>query len=500
MLATWKLGAVPVPVRWDLPDWECERVLQVIDAAIDVGPDDLAWLAATIDGPDDLVSDAVSPQTHGICSSGSTGTPKVIVIERPARWEPVEPFVSGWIDVPTPQIVLVAAPLYHTNGFATLASLLAGDRLVLLERFDAGRLVDLVERHGVTTFTATPTMLSRIADRARRATTATSVRWCGCSKVAAAIAPSLVRRWIDLLGAERFFMAYGMTEGLGLAAMRGDEWLLHPGSVGRGYRDTEIRILDPEHHDLPPDEIGEIFLRWPAGAMYAYLGGASRLAVTADGFASAGDLGFLDADGFLHIVDRRSDLIISGGANVYPAEVESALIDHDAIADVVVIGLTDPEWGRRVHAIVEPRDPATPSVGGRRDRLREIPARPVQGAQDRRVRRPDPPQRRHEGEPTSSRRGAGVMSPRRPGRGRGGLAGQLRPSCASMTSERNRSRPAMAPLVLAQGFTNTRCTPAATYLSTSSVVAMSPPVVTSIGVERPSRRCISAMRATDAGI
>lgn len=359
VLATWKLGAVPVPVRWDLPDWEGERVLEVVDAALDVGPDDLDWLAATADGPDDLVADAVSPQTHGICSSGSTGTPKVIVIERPALWEPVEPFVSGWIDVPTPQVVLVPAPLYHTNGFATFGSLLAGDRLVLLERFDAARIVDLVERHRVSTFTATPTMLNRIADvPGIDDRDLSSLVWV--LQGAANIAPSLVRRWIDLVGAERFFMAYGMTEGLGLAAMRGDEWLEHPGSVGRGYRDTEIRILDPAHHDLPPDEIGEIFLRWPAGALYAYLGGASRLSVTEDGFASAGDLGFLDAEGFLHIVDRRSDLIISGGANVYPAEVESALIDHEGIVDVVVIGLADPEWGRRVHAIVEPRDPANP--------------------------------------------------------------------------------------------------------------------------------------------
>jgi bile acid-coenzyme A ligase len=359
VLAAWKLGAVPVPVRWDLPDWEGQRVLEVVDAALDIGPDDLDWLVATADGPDDDVPDAVSPQTHGICSSGSTGTPKVIVIERPALFTPVEPFVSGWIDVPTPQVVLVPAPLYHTNGFATLGSLLAGDRLVLLERFDAARIVDLIERHRVSTFTATPTMLNRIAevpgidDR-----DLSSLVWV--LQGAANIAPSLVRRWIDLVGAERFFMAYGMTEGLGLAAMRGDEWLEHPGSVGRGYRDTEIRILDPDHRDLAAGEIGEIFLRWPAGAMYEYLGGASRLAVTDDGFASAGDLGFLDADGFLHIVDRRSDLIISGGANVYPAEVESALIDHEGILDVVVIGLADPEWGRRVHAIVEPRDPANP--------------------------------------------------------------------------------------------------------------------------------------------
>jgi bile acid-coenzyme A ligase len=155
-------------------------------------------------------------------------------------------------------------------------------------------------------------------------------------------------------------MAYGMTEGLGLTALRGDEWLAHPGSVGRGYRDTELRILGPDGTDVPTGEIGEIFLRSPTSGMYRYLGGAPRLATTDDGFETAGDLGRLDEDGFLYIADRRVDLIITGGANVFPAEVESALIDHPGIADVVVVGLSDPEWGRRVHAIVEPADPASP--------------------------------------------------------------------------------------------------------------------------------------------
>lgn len=359
--AAWKLGAVPVPVRWDLPDWECERVLAVVDAAADLGPEDLAWLRATADDEVERRPDALSPQTHGICSSGSTGTPKVIVIDRPAEWDGqgAEPFPSGWIDVDRPQVILVPAPLYHTNGFATLSNLLTGDQLVLLERFDAARLIDLVERHRVTTFTATPTMLQRIADvPGIDDRDLSSLVWI--LQGAAAIAPSLVRRWIDLVGADRFYLAYGMTEGLGLAAMRGDEWLTHPGSVGRGYRDTEIRILDDDRAEVAAGEIGEIFLRWPAGGLYHYLGGASRLAVTDDGFASAGDLGFLDDDGFLHIADRRSDLIITGGANVFPAEVENALIDHPAIADVVVIGLADAEWGRRVHAVIEPCDPATP--------------------------------------------------------------------------------------------------------------------------------------------
>lgn len=364
VIAAWKLGAVPVPVRWDLPDWERSRVLDVVDAKVTLDGASLPWLDASTDLDDSPLPNAVPPQTHGICSSGSTGTPKVILMERPGVWDPetMQPFPSGWMDVPRPQVVLVPAPLYHTNGFATLLSLLTRDRLVLLERFDAARVVDLVERHRVTTFTATPTMLQRIADLPGVSDRDfSSIVWI--LQGAAVIGPALVRRWFDLVGPERFFMAYGMTEGLGLAALRGDEWLAHPGSVGRGYRETEIRVLGPDGDDAAVGEVGEvgeIYLRSPTSGMYRYLGGAPLLATSDDGFGTAGDLGFLDADGYLHVVDRRVDLIITGGANVYPAEVESALIEHPAIADVVVVGLRDREWGRRVHAIVEPADPSSP--------------------------------------------------------------------------------------------------------------------------------------------
>jgi bile acid-coenzyme A ligase len=153
-------------------------------------------------------------------------------------------------------------------------------------------------------------------------------------------------------------MAYGMTENLGLAALRGDEWLEHPGSVGRGFRDTEIRITGADGRTLPAGELGEIHLRAPMTGSYRYLGGAPMLPTTPDGFTSAGDLGHLDADGYLYIADRRTDMIVTGGANVFPAEVESALIEHRDIADVVVLGLADPHWGRRVHAVVQPADPA----------------------------------------------------------------------------------------------------------------------------------------------
>lgn len=362
-LGAWKVGATPVPVRWDLPEWEQQRVLDVVAGAVHLGgDDDLAWVRSTVDQPTGRLPEATAPLTHGICSSGSTGTPKVILIDRPGTWDETigQPFPTAWIDVARPQRVLVPAPMYHTNGFMPLYNLLAGDELVVLERFDAALVVDVVERLGITAFTATPTMLQRIADLPGvDGRDWSSVVWV--LQGAAGIAPSLVRRWIDLLGAERFFLSYGMTEGLGLACLRGDEWLEHPGSVGRGYRGTEVRIKGDDGAELPPGEVGEIWLRSPSTGMYRYLGGGGgALEVDEDGFSTAGDMGTVDADGFLTIVDRRVDLILTGGANVFPAEVEHALADHPAIADVVVVGLRDPEWGRRVHAIVEPADPSAP--------------------------------------------------------------------------------------------------------------------------------------------
>ena len=363
VFAAWKLGAVPVPVRWDVPGWELARLREVIDARVHLDAADLGWIARTadLDVPD--LPDAVSPEMNGICSSGSTGTPKVILSERPSRWQDAmgAAFIERWSPVPRPQTVLVLAPMYHANGFTTHFNLLGGDNLVVLEKFDAARVVDVIERYRVSTFTATPTMLQRIADLPGIADRdLSSLEWV--LQGAAPMPPSLMHRWVKLVGAERIVMAYGMTEGLGLTTLRGDEWLTHEGSVGRGIRGTEVRVLDEDGQDVPTGEIGEIYLRTPTDveAGYRYLGQAPRLRTTPDGFATAGDMGRLDADGYLYLVDRRVDIIITGGANVFPAEVEAALIDHPDIADVVVIGLRDAEWGRRVHAVIEPADPSDP--------------------------------------------------------------------------------------------------------------------------------------------
>ncbi len=303
----------------------------------------------------------VSPNANGICSSGSTGLPKVILTLAQGIWTPESsfPFLAAWTPTAQPQTILVPGPMYHTNGFSPLTYLLGGDQLVVLEKFDAATVVDAIEKYQVTNFTATPTMLARIAalpDILQRDLSSIAYILQG----AAVMPHALLHTWFDLLSPEQVVMAYGMTEGLGLTALRGDEWLTHRGSVGRGFRDTEVRILGLDGRPVGIDEHGEVYLRSPMSAGYRYLGGAPLLPSTPDGFRTAGDIGHLDADGYLYIADRRSDMIITGGANVFPAEVECALVEHEGIADVVVIGLSDPEWGRRVHAVIQLADPVNP--------------------------------------------------------------------------------------------------------------------------------------------
>src|SRR5271166_2372787 len=360
-LGCWKIGAVPVPMHWDLPEWERDRVREVIHPAV-VVDERTRWELDALAAGESVspLPAAVSPHANGICSSGSTGVPKVILSLAPSLWTPQhgEPFLTSWAPVAQPQTIMVPAPMYHTNGFATFLFLLAGDHLVVLEKFDAALVLDVIEHYRITNFTATPTMLARIAARP-------DVRQRDLSSLvfilqgAAVMPPSLLHTWFELLSPEQIVTAYGMTENLGLTALRGDEWLTHPGSVGRGFRDTEIRILDAENQPVATGEDGDVYLRAPMSAGYRYLGGAPPLPSTGDGFRSAGDIGHLDEDGFLYIVDRRADMIITGGANVFPAEVESALAGHPDIADVVVIGLSDSKWGRRVHAVVQPAQPLT---------------------------------------------------------------------------------------------------------------------------------------------
>jgi bile acid-coenzyme A ligase len=190
----------------------------------------------------------------------------------------------------------------------------------------------------------------------------------GISSGATLVPPELVRR-IDEQTQSRAAPGngYGLTETSGAAiANFGAAYVARPDSVGLPMSPViEVRIAGDDGQPLPPGEIGEIWLRLRSGedAPFRYVG-ADTPAPVDGGWRSFGDMGHLDAEGFLYIADRRQDMIVTGGVNVFPAEVEGALSDHPEVADVAVVGVPDPEWQRAVHAVVQPRDPAAPPSAG----------------------------------------------------------------------------------------------------------------------------------------
>jgi bile acid-coenzyme A ligase len=360
--AGWKVGATVVPMRWDLPAWELNRLLGVLKPALVMGAEQAGWFERSRSQSAEPLPDVTAPHGWGVCSSGSTGAPKIIVQKDPALFLPTMAVTSTVVEsfgqLPKPQLVLLPAPLYHSNGFTAVRNLMAGDPIVLMERFNASLIVDVIERHRITGFIAATPMLQRLAQMPGIQTRdLSSLTWV--QQGAASLPIWLGRFWIDLVGPEHFFLSYGASENVGLVVCRGDQWLEHPGTLGRGFGETEIRIIGPEGETVPPGEIGGIYLKRPQGPGAMYVGDdIPAMEMTPDNFFTVGDMGWLDEDGYLFMADRRVDMIVTGGANVFPAEVEEALSEHPGVADVVVVGLADPEWGRRVHAIVQVSDPA----------------------------------------------------------------------------------------------------------------------------------------------
>ncbi|MGI4894645.1 MAG: AMP-binding enzyme, partial [Janthinobacterium lividum] len=178
-------------------------------------------------------------------------------------------------------------------------------------------------------------------------------------------APWLKRAWIDWLGPDRVQELYAGTESQGLATISGREWLTHPGSVGRAVPGSRFRVvrnddngLDDGLHDCAPAEVGEVLMRRDE-ATYSYVG---AVADVRDGWHTLGDNGWLDIEGYLYIADRIDDVVVSGGVNVVPADVEAVLEEHPAVRCAVVVGRPDDDLGQRVHAVVQ-REDIAPDVG-----------------------------------------------------------------------------------------------------------------------------------------
>lgn len=351
-----KLGAVPVPMRWDLPEWERNRVLDAMEPHFVVDASLFDEVRSTSSLDDSPVEDRTPPHSHGTCSGGSTGTPKVILQRFPGVWMsgPFNAIAEIWNTLSDDQRVLCPAPLYHTNGYTLIRNVLDGKTSIFFQKFNPVLFLDQLEKYKVTGFiAATPFLqrLMRVDDIDER--DLSSLEWV--QQGAAPLPIWLGRAMCDLVGPENFIMSFGATEGAGLVACRGDQYLEHPGTLGKPIPGHELKILDDDFNELPPGEVGHIFMRSPMGPPATYLGkDVKQVQQSPDGLATVGDLGWVDEDGWLYLADRRVDMIITGGANVFPAEVEAALSEHSLVDDAVVIGLPDEEWGHRVHAIVQP--------------------------------------------------------------------------------------------------------------------------------------------------
>lgn len=359
MFALWKLGATPCPISNRLTQSEFCEILDLARPRLVIGTSQTdAGAIQVLDAgqplgeqlDDSPLAPAVSSPGKMLGSGGSTGRPKLIVDGRDSAWS-AEKHSSYR---PPFSTILNPGPLYHTAPFHfSIVSLAEGSHVVCMERFDARDWLDLAQQHRVTVATMVPTMMSRISKLDQAITNAadlSSFRFIMHSS--APCPPDVKHWWLERVDPAVLVEVYGGTERLGSTLINGVEWLERPGSVGRAQPGDTIVILGENGEPLPAGEVGEILFHRATGVgkSYRYIGAQSRIQGELDGM---GDMGWLDPDGYLYIADRRTDLILVGGMNVYPAEIEAALESVSGVQCVAVIGLPDPDLGNRIHAIVE---------------------------------------------------------------------------------------------------------------------------------------------------
>jgi bile acid-coenzyme A ligase len=354
--AIWKLGAIPVTASPSLAAGEFAEIVALADPRLVVGmeaagrrsvPPGFRVGASADSGP--LPSPPVAAAWRISTSGGSTGRPKLIVA---AQSTEIDPRFARRLRLEPDQVQLVCGPLYHSSpfGWATLG-LALGQHLVVLPRFSTTGSIEAIRRHRVSWTCLVPTMMLRIwrAVEAGSPYDFTSLQtvW----HMAAPCPPWLKRRWIDLVGAPRLLEAYAGTEGLAMTVIDGADWLAHPGSVGRPAS-GEIKVMRPDQTPARSGEHGEVFMRAaPGSATYRYIGATAS--ALPEGWESIGDFGYVDDDGYLYLTGRKSDMILVGGANIYPAEIEAAITQHPAVRSCAVVGLPDEDLGHLLHAVVE---------------------------------------------------------------------------------------------------------------------------------------------------
>jgi long-chain acyl-CoA synthetase len=392
------LGAIPVPLNWHFIGEEAAFILRDSDAKALVVHADLlpqiegavpdgvtAFVVATppevvaaygiaaagvsdalVDWEDALASSEprIEPPPPAppsmIYTSGTTGQPKAVRRSKPI--DPENPLVQAGfaaIGCAAQMRTVICGPMYHSApNFYALWAGRTGGLVILQPRFDAEQLLALIERYAINRLHLVPVMmirLLRLDEATRRRHDLTTLELA--VHAAAPCPPEVKRAMIEWWG-PIVSEYYGGTESGACVSCTSEEWLAHPGTVGKPLPGCAVRILDLDGNDLPAGERGDVYLRNEAWGEFTYHGhDEARREIERDGFVTVGDIGYVDEEGFLHLSDRRKDMIISGGVNIYPAEIEAVLHTHPGVKECAVFGIPDAEFGEAVAAVIEPTDP-----------------------------------------------------------------------------------------------------------------------------------------------
>jgi fatty-acyl-CoA synthase len=331
-----------------------------LERRVVIGPDYEALLAGASPDPLPRSEQAAFTDPHAILyTSGTTGRPKGAVLTH-ANWFWNSVNMGFAVGLSCADTTLTVLPMFHCGGIGlfTVPTLHRGGRVVLLRKFDPAMLLRLVRAESVALVFGVPFIwLELLKDEAFTASNYPSIRYLvsgGAPHPLALIEQLQARGFVFLQG-------YGLTETApGGTLIPPEDARRKAGTVGKPVLHVELRIVDEEERDVPPQTIGEVLFRGPnVFAGYWNLPQATAEAFTADGWFRTGDLGLMDDEGFVTVIDRKKDMIISGGENIYSAEVEDVLFAHPAVADAAVIGIPDPRWGEAVRALVVPKPGAT---------------------------------------------------------------------------------------------------------------------------------------------
>jgi long-chain acyl-CoA synthetase len=395
------LGVYPTPVNWHATPEEARYILENSGAkALVIHSDLLAGIRAiipegvqifTVPTPQEICAaygvpaQSVEPPTGAhnwsswlegfapwsgelrpnpgtiIYTSGTTGNPKGVRRSPPNQEQADASLASllaifGFTTLPPDKIISVmTGPMYHSapNAYGMVCARLGGT-LHLEARFDPEELLQLIERHRITHIHMVPIMFNRLLKLPEEVKRKYDLSSLNFVVHAAAPCPAPVKRAMIEWWGPVINEYYGSTETGGVVFCTSEQWLSHPGTVGTPMPFADVRITDAEGNSLPAGEIGEVTARFLNIADFTYhKDDAKRQATAKVGLIATGDLGYFDKDGFLYLCDRSKDMIISGGVNIYPAEIEAVLHRMPGVADCAVFGIPDDEYGEAIHACVQ---------------------------------------------------------------------------------------------------------------------------------------------------